>query len=350
MIGLGLRLATRGRAAAVRLAVISVGVGVGVALLVGALSVEPAIRMRMGREAPRSGSGLHGRPAGADASALLRAVNRNPYRGQEVVTISVAGMGDTPPVPPGFPRLPRPGEVFASSALAALLDHPNGELLRDRFPGTVTALLGEDALVYPGELVAAVGWEPEALLSTGQASVLTEVPTRPTPGPPLPPLQRLAVAVGSAGVLLPIVVFIGVMTRLGAAQREHRLAAIRLAGATPSQVRILAAVEAALAGGLGSVLGLGLFLVLRPFAAVGVVGGLRWYPQDLGPSLGMAVVLVLAVPLAAAAGAALSLRGVVTSPLGVARQARRRTPGAPASLCFWLGSAVLLRCSSPGTT
>lgn len=343
MIGLGLRLATRGRAAAVRLAVMSLGVGVGVALLVGALSLEPAMRMRTGREAPRSESGLHARPpARADTSALLRAVNRNPYRGQEVVTISVAGMGDAPPVPPGFPRLPRPDEVFASSALATLLDQPNGELLRDRFPGTVTALLGDEALVYPGELVAAVGWEPEALLSTGQSTFLTEVPSRPAPGPPFTPLQRLAVAVGSAGVLLPIVVFIGVMTRLGAAQRERRLAAIRLAGATPSQVRGLAAVEAALVGGLGSVLGLGLFFVLRPVAARGVVGGLRWFPQDLGPSPGMAVVLVLVVPLAAAAGAALSLRGVVTSPLGVARQARRRTPGARRMVVLLVGLGGLV--------
>ncbi len=106
--------------------------------------------------------------------------------------------------------------------------------------------------------------------------------------------------------------------------------------------------EAALAGGLGSVLGLGLFFVLRPFAAVGVVGGLRWLLQDLGPSPGMAVVLVLVVPLVAAAGAALSLRAVVTSPLGVARQARRRTPGAGRMVVLLVGLGSCCSARRPG--
>ncbi len=337
MIRLGVRLAMSGRGAVARLTVIAVGVGVGVALLVGALAVEPAIRARKGREAPRIESGSHDRQPLPDTSALFQAVGHSSYRGQEIVTIGVAGVGHAPPAPSGFPRLPQPGEVFASPALETLLRRPEGELLRGRFPGPVTALLGEEALVHPRELVAVVGWETDALLSTGQASVINELAWKPPKGPPLSALERLAVAIGSVGLLLPIVAFIAVMTRLGAAERERRLAAIRLAGATPSQVRILAAVEAGLAAGVGSAVGLGLFFLLRPLAAVGVLAGVRWFPQDLSPSPASAALVVLVVPLVAAAGAALSLRRVVISPLGVARQGRGGSPGARRMLVLLAG-------------
>ncbi|WP_431951793.1 hypothetical protein [Actinacidiphila sp. bgisy167] len=52
-------------------------------------------------------------------------------------------------------------------------------------------------------------------------------------------------------LLLPVFAFLGQCTRIGALRREHRLAALRLSGATPRQVRRIAALETGAAGGLG---------------------------------------------------------------------------------------------------
>ena len=51
--------------------------------------------------------------------------------------------------------------------------------------------------------------------------------------------------------------------RLGTAARERRLAALRLAGATPGQVRLLGALEVGIPSCAGGVLGLGVYALLR---------------------------------------------------------------------------------------
>ena len=64
-------------------------------------------------------------------------------------------------------------------------------------------------------------------------------------------------------LLVPVLAFVGQCARIGALQRERRLAALRLAGATPRQVRRISALETGAAGGLGSLAGVAGFLALR---------------------------------------------------------------------------------------
>ncbi|MDX6348170.1 MAG: hypothetical protein QOF84_2960, partial [Streptomyces sp.] len=64
-------------------------------------------------------------------------------------------------------------------------------------------------------------------------------------------------------LVIPVLAFIGQCTRIGALQRERRLAALRLSGATPRQVRRISALETGAVSGLGSLAGLAGFLVLR---------------------------------------------------------------------------------------
>ena len=67
----------------------------------------------------------------------------------------------------------------------------------------------------------------------------------PTPQPPeLPLMAVLMIVLAVIGALVPVAVFVSTATRLSAARREQRLAALRLVGATASQVTRLAAVEA----------------------------------------------------------------------------------------------------------
>ena len=60
-----------------------------------------------------------------------------------------------------------------------------------------------------------------------------------------------------------MLIFIGTATRLSAARREQRFAAMRLVGATPRQISVVAAVEATVAAVAGTAVGFGLFFAFR---------------------------------------------------------------------------------------
>lgn len=129
-------------------------------------------------------------------------------------------------------------------------------------------------------------------------------------------------------MLVPVLVFLGMCARISAAQRDRRLAAVRLAGATPGQVRLLAAAETALPAAVGAVIGLLTVLVtksllerrfLQTEAALGLA---RALPTDVPlPPVRTGLVL-LVVPALCAASAVLALRRVEASPLGVSRRAQ----------------------------
>lgn len=125
------------------------------------------------------------------------------------------------------------------------------------------------------------------------------------------------------------------IVRLGTAARERRLAALRLAGATPRQVRAIGAWEVGLPALAGALLGLPVYLVLRALfgvdATLSWVGNpevareLRLVPAD-SPAWWQVLLVVLAVGLLGVLTGALASRTVVASPLGVSRGARRTPP------------------------
>jgi hypothetical protein len=125
---------------------------------------------------------------------------------------------------------------------------------------------------------------------------------------------------------LPILALAGQCIRLGAPGRDRRLAAIRLAGATPRQTVLIASAETVVASLLGVLAGLGLFLLLRVALERRDARGKLLLPTDILPSTVSIVVILLAVPLLAGLIGAVLLRQVVISPLGVVRRTRERGP------------------------
>jgi predicted lysophospholipase L1 biosynthesis ABC-type transport system permease subunit len=153
--------------------------------------------------------------------------------------------------------------------------------------------------------------------------------------------MRIILVVGGVGLLVPIIVFVATATRLAAARREQRLAAMRLAGATHQQVGVVAAVEAAIAAVGGTAVGFGAFLAIRPSLARIPFDGASFYPSDLHLSLPWAAAIALGVPALAVAAAIVSLRRVRISPLGVARRAAPSRP-TPRPLLLVAGGVALL--------
>ncbi|MGW7405756.1 ABC transporter permease [Streptomyces sp. NPDC054833] len=145
------------------------------------------------------------------------------------------------------------------------------------------------------------------------------------------PGERSGVIVSLLLLLVPVLGFLGQCARIGAVHRDRRLAGLRLAGATPAQVRRIAALETGPACLLGS--------ALSTAVAVPVLLGL-WAGPSAFTWAGMALV-ALGVPVLGAAAGALALRRVVASPLGWVRRVRPSSGRGP-GLLFVGGVLVVL--------
>ncbi|WBB93838.1 FtsX-like permease family protein [Verrucosispora sp. WMMC514] len=122
---------------------------------------------------------------------------------------------------------------------------------------------------------------------------------------------------------IPVLALAGQSARLGAPARDRRLAALRLAGATPGQVTRVAMLETGLAGLLGTLVGLTGYLVGRSVLHRPDANGQLALPTDVLPPVPAMAIVVLGLPVLAAAATAVLLRRVATTPLGVIRRAGR---------------------------
>jgi cell division protein FtsX len=339
VIAFGLRLTLRGgREAAARLVVIVAAVALGVGLLLTALAGINAVNSQNARYAWfETDAGAHGRVPAASPAAhdpawwLLRA---DMFQGKVIGRVEVAPTGPDEPVPPGVTQLPEPGEYYASPAMAKLLRSVPRTQLADRYPGRLAGTIGPAGLPSPDTLAILIGYSPQQLSKVPGATEVNSISTT-TPNQCSGDCyfigidaqgMDLVLSVVAAALLFPVLIFIGTATRLSAARREQRFAAMRLVGATPRQISVISTVESAVAAALGTALGFGVFYALRPALAPIPFTGHPFYVHDLALNLPDVLLVALGVPVAAAVAARLALRRVTISPLGVTR---RVTPPAP---------------------
>jgi hypothetical protein len=351
VIGLGLRLAlSGGREAVIRLLVLVVAVGLGVGLLLTAVAATNAVTTWNNRHAWfwTGTASVPAGPARPGTAPLWWHPSGDIFKGQSVSRFDVAATRASSPVPPGIPHDPGPGQYYASPSFAALLRSTPANELADRYPGRMIGTIGDAALPSPGSLVIIIGRTPAQLARTPDSirvtSIATTVPGNPLVGGYQPNpggLQYipagggirasgtdLILSVVALAVLFPVLIFIATATRLSAARREQRLAAMRLVGATRKQVSLLAAVESTAAAVLGVAAGFGIFFLLRvPVARIPFVGE-PFFPAELSLSLPDIIAVAIGVPAAAAVAARLALRRVHISPLGVTRRATPKPPRA----------------------
>ena len=321
---LGLRLlGAGGRWRIGGLVLTTVAVGFGTAVLLFALSFQPAFETRYANIAWRTTPG-HLDLATA-SHGLLISQTPDHLLGRPLMRMDVAALSADAPLPPGLPRIPGAGEAFVSPALAQQLADLPADELAARI-GRVVGLVDAVGLAAPDELYAVIGQTPGALRTSG-ARAVTSLDTAPTlPAPDF--IIQVLVTLALVGVLGPVAVFVATATRLSAARREEQLAALRLAGATPGQVYQMAAVEALLITLCGALLGIVLFVVLRPLVSLIPLNGLTWFPDAVAPSPVPAAAVLLAVPILGTGLALVALRRMAISPLGVAR---RVSGGRPSS-------------------
>ncbi|GGX10274.1 hypothetical protein GCM10010297_34820 [Streptomyces malachitofuscus] len=160
------------------------------------------------------------------------------------------------------------------------------------------------------------------------------------------PGTRSGVILALLLLLVPVLGFLGQCTRIGAVHRDRRLAGLRLTGATPGQVRRIAALETGLTCLLGS--------AAATVVSVPVLAAV-WERPTVLTWVVLALVAV-AVPVLGATAGALALRRVVASPLGWVRRVGPARPGRGPGRLFLLsllpvaGAALLAATTTSDTT
>ncbi len=347
MIRLGLRLTLgSGREAALRVLVTAAAVALGVGLLLASLAGVNGLHAQTDRGAWLDTSAQASRPASA-SDGLWWLPGTDQIGNQEIDRVDIAAAGPGAPVPPGIAHLPGPGEYDVSPALMALFKSEPANELRERYPGHQIGTIGAAALPSPNSLIIVIGHTARQLSQAPGAVEVGAIQRTPSScyacqntGGSGAVLQFILVG-GAVALLLPVLILIATASRLSAARREERFAAMRLVGATPRQISVVSAVEAVVAAVAGVAVGFALFFAFRPLLYHVPFTGAPLAAGDLSLRWTDIVLAVIGVPVAAVVSARLALRRVRISPLGVQRRASSRLPRIARIIPLLAGIAVL---------
>jgi hypothetical protein len=347
MIRLGLRLTLgSGREAALRVLVTAAAVALGVGLLLACLAGVNGLHAQTDRGAWLDTSAQASRPT-STSGRLWWLSGTDQFGNQEIDRVDVAAAGPDAPVPPGIAHLPGPGDYDVSPALMALLKSEPANELRDRYPGHQIGTIGAAALPSPNSLIIVIGHTARQLSQAPGAVEVGAIQRTPascyacqnTGGSGA--VLQFILAGGAVALLLPVLILIATASRLSAARREERFAAMRLVGATPRQISVVSAVEAVVAAVAGVAVGFALFFVFRPLLYRVPFTGAPFAEGDLSLHWIDIMLAVIGVPVAAVVSARLALRRVQTSPLGVQRRASSPPPRIARIIPLLAGIAVL---------
>lgn len=152
------------------------------------------------------------------------------------------------------------------------------------------------------------------------------------------PGTRGGYAFGTALLSLPSLLLLHQAVRLGSADRERRLAGLRLAGATPGQVRRIGAALVGIPVFVGAAGGIGFYWLLRAILGRDLTyvddhtsfgefrDSLRLVPTTVTPTWWQLLLVVGAVTVIGVGVGLWAGRALVVSPLGVARRTNARPP------------------------
>ncbi len=161
------------------------------------------------------------------------------------------------------------------------------------------------------------------------------------------PGLRVGTVFATVLLVLPLLLLLYQAVRLGTASRERRLAALRVAGATPREIRLLGAFEVGVPVLAGAVLGLAVYGFLRV-----ILGGtpsdmlveqsrpIGLVPTTVTPTWWQFLAIIGAVTALGLVTGWRASRRVVVTPLGVARR-QTSTPPRPWGLLL-AGAALVL--------
>lgn len=140
------------------------------------------------------------------------------------------------------------------------------------------------------------------------------------------PGLRPGVAATLVLLWVPVLFLAGQCARVGSPARDRRLAALRMAGATPGETACLVAGETGLASLIGALIAVTVYFAGRVALDNPDRYGRRPLPTDVLPPSWVFVFLLIAVPIFGALFAVVALRRVRLTPFGVTRRKQPRPP------------------------
>ncbi|MCL2423326.1 MAG: ABC transporter permease [Micrococcales bacterium] len=331
-----------------RLVGTAAGIAIGVTLLLLVVGGSGALADRERRATwavPHDGLAVEEEPGQvpvlADDEVLVRVGMKgsDSFGGRAVTRVEIAATATSTVEVPGVGRPPAPGQYYASPALADLIASHPADQLGDRY-GTAAGTIGDAGLASPDSLVVVVGARPADMVDNKAGNVVRVGELRGDPYPTTG-YQVMAI-VGGIAVLFPVVVLITVVSRLGQAARAERLAALRLIGATPHRVAVVASIETGAATLVGALLGVVMTCLLVPVAARLSVDDGRFFVADLRVSAATTVGVVVGTVVVGVLVAYVTARRSDIGPLGGSREQHERRPHVVAVVPLLVGITVLL--------
>jgi len=215
-------------------------------------------------------------------------------------------------------------------------------VLQARYPGRVVALVSADGLIGPGSL------------SVFRGAPVTELAARDNPltlgfdsplgehALPIPSEVKAGVPFTLIAFLAPLLALFSVVTTMGSARRNRRVAALRLLGLTSRQVRATFVGEAVITTAAAFLIALTLVITLRQVLAplVPVSGGV--WPQDVTLPLFPVAVAGLVLPALAGLTTWFALARSSAHPLEFAREAPGHSVRRRRLLVLGFGALLML--------
>lgn len=291
----GIKIALRSRSRETFGAVIATAIAaLFLALASGLPSVVSGAAERAEQRAPHDIFSEQGQHQQVEVVRDLRLID-----GKQVVIAAVSppvGSGAPVQPPPGIPRLPEPGEFFASPALEKELE---GGLDRNLLPGKNAGNISNEGLRTPHELFAWVGATPEELHKNGVAASESfgNAPFRASgfgliPGmgegqyyisrdPDLDRTTNILLLVCAIVAAIPCLISAATASKLLAQNRAQSLKHLIAAGVSHRTARMISATEVAVVVLAGWIIG----LLVAPGAASLfrwlVPESVTWFPGEL---------------------------------------------------------------------
>ncbi|HRA48257.1 MAG TPA: hypothetical protein PK819_09325, partial [Thermomicrobiales bacterium] len=223
-----------------------------------------------------------------DSGQALVADTNDYFRNAVITRRDIAVSADTTLTMPWTAPFPAAGEYYASPALARLIASTPDDELGDRY-GTSIGMIPTSALAGPDALVVVVG-QSEATMQSRQGTMVMRDLSGTRTQDNL--VYRSVIIVGGIAMFLPVLIFVAIVTELGAVQRMERLSTLRLNGAGARNVVAIAAIEMTVLSFLGSLLGIIAWWILRPVGAAFSIDGTRFFVSDLSVSSSVIIIAV----------------------------------------------------------
>lgn len=267
------------------------------------------------------------------------------FDGLSIKEIGIHKTNSTDGLPPGMTNLPTDNELWVTPTLKNLINaNPSlkqryeGYVIRDTFPREFAPSPDSLMLLY-GIKPGVISDEDAQLKTVTTEQLWNTYNESKAQGSTQTTLLRTALLMVGVVLVVPLLILVTEVSRIGVTQREKKYATLSLVGATSAQIRTLAAIETVPIGLLGSAFGVVFFMLIGVTTLSRIpIGGSTFWMTDLGLSISSYAMICCVVTFCSFIVNLWALRSIKISPLTVSRTSNDiRSPSVLSTLPLLVG-------------